>query len=53
MELPTLKVERLYRQISNLIVSYIRDGRFKVGENVKATPSEAGVQSLILAPFPT
>jgi DNA-binding FadR family transcriptional regulator len=36
MELPTLKVERLYRQISNLIVSYIRDGRFKVGDALPA-----------------
>ncbi|WP_283150629.1 FadR/GntR family transcriptional regulator [Silvimonas soli] len=36
MELPTLKVERLYRQISNLIIQFIQDGRFKVGEALPA-----------------
>ncbi|GGP21703.1 FadR/GntR family transcriptional regulator [Silvimonas iriomotensis] len=36
MDLPTLKVERLYRQISNLIIQYIKDGRFKVGEALPA-----------------
>ncbi|MBB5191235.1 DNA-binding FadR family transcriptional regulator [Silvimonas terrae] len=36
MDLPTLKVERLYRQISSLIIQYIKDGRFKVGEALPA-----------------
>lgn len=36
MELPTLKVERLYRQISGLIIQLIREGRFKVGAALPA-----------------
>ena len=36
MELPTLKVERLYRQISGLIIQYIREGRFLVGTALPA-----------------
>lgn len=31
MELPTLKVERLYRQISNLLIACIRQGQFPAG----------------------
>lgn len=32
MELPTLKVERLYRQISNLLISCINSGQFGAGQ---------------------
>lgn len=32
MELPTVKVERLYRQISNILIQYIRDGHFVPGQ---------------------
>lgn len=31
MDLPTLKVERLYRQISNLLISCIKQGQFPAG----------------------
>ncbi|HBT30017.1 MAG TPA: GntR family transcriptional regulator, partial [Erwinia persicina] len=31
MELPTLKVERLYRQISNLLIGCIKKGQFPAG----------------------
>ncbi|RWR02373.1 GntR family transcriptional regulator [[Pantoea] beijingensis] len=31
MELPTLKVERLYRQISNLLIGCIKQGQFPAG----------------------
>lgn len=37
MELPTLKVERLYRQISNLLINCIKSGQFVPGEMI---PSE-------------
>lgn len=37
MELPTLKVERLYRQISNVLISCIKNGQFAPGEMI---PSE-------------
>ncbi|EIC82324.1 FadR/GntR family transcriptional regulator [Serratia sp. M24T3] len=37
MELPTLKVERLYRQISNLLKDYINSGQFVPGQMI---PSE-------------
>lgn len=37
MELPTLKVERLYRQISNLLINCINTGQFAPGEMI---PSE-------------
>ncbi len=37
MELPTLKVERLYRQISNLLINCINTGQFSPGELI---PSE-------------
>lgn len=37
MELPTLKVERLYRQISNLLIGYINGGQFQPGQMI---PSE-------------
>ncbi len=37
MELPTLKVERLYRQISNLLKDYINSGQFAPGQMI---PSE-------------
>ncbi len=37
MELPTLKVERLYRQISNLLINCINSGQFSPGEMI---PSE-------------
>ncbi|CAM3438836.1 GntR family transcriptional regulator [Rouxiella silvae] len=37
MELPTLKVERLYRQISNLLIGYINGGQFLPGQMI---PSE-------------
>ncbi|WP_347253390.1 FadR/GntR family transcriptional regulator [Leminorella grimontii] len=37
MELPTLKVERLYRQISNLLIDCIKKGQFLPGEPL---PSE-------------
>lgn len=36
MELPTLKVERLYRQISNLLIGCINSGQFKPGELIPA-----------------
>ncbi|MDF0604955.1 FadR family transcriptional regulator [Neisseriaceae bacterium TC5R-5] len=36
MPLPTLKVDRLYRQISSLIIRYIQEGHFKVGEALPA-----------------
>ncbi|UJD92416.1 FadR family transcriptional regulator (plasmid) [Rahnella aquatilis] len=36
MELPTLKVERLYRQISNLLIGCINTGQFKPGEMIPA-----------------
>ncbi|PWC44292.1 FadR/GntR family transcriptional regulator [Azospirillum sp. TSO22-1] len=32
MDLPTIKVERLYRQISNVLIQYIRDGHFAAGQ---------------------
>lgn len=32
MVLPTLKVERLYRQISNLLINCIRNGQFAAGQ---------------------
>ncbi|HYG88162.1 MAG TPA: FadR/GntR family transcriptional regulator [Azospirillum sp.] len=32
MELPTVKVERLYRQISNVLIQFIRDGHFAPGQ---------------------
>ncbi len=32
MELPTVKVERLYRQISNVLIQFIRDGHFSPGQ---------------------
>ncbi len=32
MDLPTVKVERLYRQISNILITYIRDGHFAPGQ---------------------
>lgn len=32
MELPTVKVERLYRQISNVLITFIRDGHFAPGQ---------------------
>ncbi|BAI76681.1 transcriptional regulator (plasmid) [Azospirillum sp. B510] len=32
MDLPTVKVERLYRQISNVLIQYIRDGHFAPGQ---------------------
>ncbi|SLM61210.1 MULTISPECIES: FadR/GntR family transcriptional regulator [Dickeya] len=32
MVLPTLKVERLYRQISNLLISCIKNGQFAAGQ---------------------
>ncbi|GAB2954971.1 FadR/GntR family transcriptional regulator [Hafnia psychrotolerans] len=37
MELPTLKVERLYRQISNVLINCIKNGQFAPGEMI---PSE-------------
>lgn len=37
MDLPTLKVERLYRQISNLLINSISNGQFSAGELI---PSE-------------
>ncbi|MGM3192441.1 FadR/GntR family transcriptional regulator [Dickeya dadantii subsp. dieffenbachiae] len=37
MVLPTLKVERLYRQISNLLINCIRNGQFAAGQML---PSE-------------
>ncbi|MGP9435916.1 FadR/GntR family transcriptional regulator [Ewingella sp. AOP8-B2-18] len=37
MELPTLKVERLYRQISNVLIGCIKNGQFAPGEMI---PSE-------------
>lgn len=37
MELPTLKVERLYRQISNVLINCIKSGQFAPGEMI---PSE-------------
>lgn len=37
MELPTLKVERLYRQISNVLINCIKTGQFAPGEMI---PSE-------------
>jgi len=37
VELPTLKVERLYRQISNLLINCINTGQFSAGEMI---PSE-------------
>jgi len=37
MELPTLKVERLYRQISNVLINCINTGQFSPGEMI---PSE-------------
>jgi len=36
MELPTLKVERLYRQISNLLINCIRQGQFAPGAMLPA-----------------
>lgn len=32
MDLPTVKVERLYRQISNVLIRYIREGHFAPGQ---------------------
>ncbi|PWC37649.1 FadR/GntR family transcriptional regulator [Azospirillum sp. TSO35-2] len=32
MDLPTVKVERLYRQISNVLIQFIRDGHFAPGQ---------------------
>ena len=32
MDLPTVKVERLYRQISNILIRYIREGHFAPGQ---------------------
>lgn len=32
MELPTVKVERLYRQISNILIKFIREGHFAPGQ---------------------
>lgn len=32
MELPTVKVERLYRQISNILIRFIREGHFPPGQ---------------------
>ncbi|MGC3964858.1 MAG: FadR/GntR family transcriptional regulator [Rhodocyclaceae bacterium] len=37
IDLPTLKVERLYRQISGVLIDFIRDGQFPPGT---ALPSE-------------
>ncbi|WP_207456137.1 FadR/GntR family transcriptional regulator [Azospirillum sp. SYSU D00513] len=36
MLLPTVKVQRLYRQISNLLIQAIRDGRFAAGQLLPA-----------------
>ena len=32
MDLPTVKVERLYRQISNVLIRHIREGHFAAGQ---------------------
>jgi GntR family transcriptional regulator, uxu operon transcriptional repressor len=36
IDLPTLKVDRLYRQISAVLLKYIQDGQFKPGEALPA-----------------
>lgn len=44
MEFPTLKPQKLYQQISQLIIDYIREGRFQPGE---ALPAERNLSKLL------